>query len=71
MLLQDWLGPEGRKTIKYDSLHWGEGEDVNDYELMWTTLEAAVSPECDKIVASKNLKRTGSETWEKQSLFCH
>ncbi|PFX14760.1 Transposon Ty3-G Gag-Pol polyprotein [Stylophora pistillata] len=39
MLVQDWLGPEGQKI--YDSLDWGEGEDVNNYELMRTKLEGA------------------------------
>ena len=28
ILVQDWLGPEGQKI--YDSLDWGEGEDVNN-----------------------------------------
>ena len=52
ILVQDWLGPEGQKL--YDSLDWGEGEDVNNYELMWSKLEGAVSAECNEIVASKN-----------------
>ena len=47
-LVQDWLGPEGQKI--YDSLDWSEDEDVNDYDLMWTKLERAVSPECNEIV---------------------
>ena len=34
ILVQDWLGTEGKKI--YDSLDWADGEDVNDYELMWT-----------------------------------
>ena len=51
ILVQDWLGPEGQKI--YDSLDWGEDEDVNNYELMWTKLEVAVSAECNEIVASK------------------
>ena len=54
ILVQDWLGPEGEKI--YDSLDWGEAEDVNDYELMWTKLEGAVSAECNEIVASKKFK---------------
>jgi len=32
ILVRDWLGLEGQKI--YDSLDWGEAEDVNDYELM-------------------------------------
>ena len=40
----------------YDSLDWAEGEGVNDYELMWTKLERAVSPGCNEIVASKKFK---------------
>ncbi len=54
ILVQDWLGTEGQKI--YDSLDRAEGEDVNDYELMWTKLEGAVSPECNEIVASKKFK---------------
>ena len=54
ILVQDWLGPEGQKI--YDSLDWGEDEDVNNYELMWTKLEGAVSAECNEIVASKKFK---------------
>ena len=54
ILVQDWLGPEGQKI--YDSLDWFEGEDVNNYDLMWTKLERAVSPECNEIVASKKFK---------------
>ena len=54
ILVQDWLGPEGQKI--YDSLDWFEGEDVNDYDLMLTKLERAVSPECIEIVASKKFK---------------
>ena len=54
ILVQDWLGPEGQKI--YDSLDWFEGEDVNDYDLMWTKLERAVSPECNETVASKKFK---------------
>ena len=54
ILVQDWLGPEGQKI--YDSLDWFEGEDVNDYDLMWTKMEQAVSLECNQIVASKKFK---------------
>ena len=54
ILVQDWLGPEGQKI--YDSLDWGEDEDVNNYELMWTKLEGAVSAECNEIVASKKFE---------------
>ena len=54
ILVQDWLGPEGPKI--YDSLDWGEDEDVNNYELMLTKLEGAVSAECNEIVASKKFK---------------
>ena len=53
-LVQDWLGSEGQKI--YDSLDWFEDEDVIDYDLMWTKLERAVSPECNEIVASKKFK---------------
>ena len=54
ILVQDWLGPEGQKI--YESLNWGDDEDVNNYELMWTKLEGAVSAECNEIVASKKFK---------------
>ena len=54
ILVQDWLGPEGQKI--YDSLDWSEDEDVNDYDLMSTKLERAVSPECNEIVAAKKFK---------------
>ena len=54
ILVQDWLGPEGQKI--YDGLDWSEDEDVNDYDLMWTKLERAVSPECNEIVAAKKFK---------------
>ena len=54
ILVQDWLRPEGQKI--YDSLDWSEDEDVNDYDLMWTKLERAVSPECNEIVAAKKFK---------------
>ena len=54
ILVQDWLGPEGHKI--HGSLGCGEGEYVNNYELMWTTLEGAVSAECNEIVASKKFK---------------
>ena len=53
-LVKDWLSPEGQKI--YDSLDWFEGEDVNGYDLMWTKLERAVSPECNETVASKKFK---------------
>ena len=49
--VQDWLGPEGQKI--YDR---GEGEDVNNYELMWTKLKGAVSARCNEIAASKKFK---------------
>ena len=55
ILVQDWLGPEGQKI--YDSLDWFEGEDINDYDLMWTKLQRAVSPEGNEIVASKKFKK--------------
>lgn len=54
ILVQDWLGPEGQKI--YDSLDWGEGEEVNNDEPMWTKLEGAVSAECNEIVTSKKFK---------------
>ena len=60
ILVQDWLGPERQKI--YDSLDWGEGEDVNNYELMWTKLEGVVSAECNEIIASKDIQGTSSET---------
>ena len=37
-------------------MDWGEGEDVNNCELLWTKLEGAVSAECNEIVASKKFK---------------
>ena len=67
ILVQDWLGPEGQKI--YDSLDWAEGEDVNDYELMWTKLEGAVSPECNEIVASKKLKERVQKPGETLTAF--
>ena len=62
ILVQDWLGEEGQKI--YDSLDWQEGEDVNDYDLMWTKLETAVRPECNEIVASKKFKERMQKTGE-------
>lgn len=38
------------------SLTWSEDKDVNDYDLMWTKLERAVSPKCNEIVAAKKVK---------------
>ena len=54
ILVQDWLRPEGQKI--YDSLDWGKDEDVNNYELMWTKLEGAVSAECNEILSSKKFR---------------
>ena len=45
---------EERKSILVQDWHsfdWGEGEDVNNYKLMWTKREGAVSAECNEIVA--------------------
>ena len=67
ILVQDWLGPEGQKI--YDSLDWAEGEDVNDYELMWTKLEGAVGPECNEIVASKKFKERVQKPGETITAF--
>ena len=67
ILVQDWLGPEGQKI--YDSLDWFEGEDVNDYDLMWTKLERAVSPECNEIVASKKFKERVQKPGELRTAF--
>ena len=67
VLVQDWLGPEGQKI--YDSLDWEEGEDVNNYELMWTKLEGAVSPECNEIVASKKFKERVQKPGETITVF--
>ena len=67
VLVQDWLGPEGQKI--YDSLDWEEGEDVNNYELMWTKLEGAVSPECNEIVASKKFKERVQKPGETITAF--
>ena len=67
ILVQDWLGPEGQKI--YDSLDWFEGEDVNDYDLMWTKLERAVSPECNEIVASKKFKERVQKPGETITAF--
>ena len=55
ILVQDWLGPEGQKI--YDSLDWFEGEDINDYDLMWTKLQRAVSLEGNEIFNSKKFKK--------------
>ena len=66
-LVQDRLGPEGQKI--YDSLDWGKGEEVNNYEQMWTKLEAAVSAECNEIVASKKINsRNEFRNLKRQSL---
>ena len=35
---------------------WSEDEDVNDYDLLWTKLERAVSSECNEIVAAEKFK---------------
>ena len=67
ILVQDWLRPEGQMI--YDSLVWAEGEDVNDYELMWTKLERAVSPECNEIVASKKFKAREKKPGETITAF--
>ena len=67
ILVQDWLGPEGQKI--YDSLDWAEGEDVNNYELMWTKLEGPVSPECNEIVASKKFKERVQKPGETITAF--
>ena len=67
ILVQDWLGPEGQKI--YDSLDWSEGEDVNNYELMWTKLEGAVSAECNEIVASKKFKERAQKPKETITSF--
>ena len=66
-LVQDWLGPEDQKI--YDSLDWGDDEDVNNYELMWTKLEGAVSAECNEIVASKKVKERIQKPKETITLF--
>ena len=67
ILVQDWLGPEGQKI--YDSLDWFEGEDVNDYDLMWTKLERPVSPESNEIVASKKFKERVQKPGESITAF--
>ena len=67
ILVQDWLGPEGQKI--YYSLDWGDDEDVNSYELMWTKLEGAVSAECNEIVASKKVKERIQKPKETITLF--
>ena len=67
ILVQDWLGPEGQMI--YDSLDWFEGEDVHDYDLMWTKLERAVSPECNEIVASKKFKERVQKPRETVTAF--
>ena len=67
ILVQDWLGPESQKI--YDSLDWFEGEDVNDYDLMWTKLERAVSAECNEIVASKKFKERVQKPGETITAF--
>lgn len=54
ILVQAWLGTVGQKI--YDRFNWPEGKDVNNYELMWTKPERAISPECSDIVASKKFK---------------
>ena len=53
------------------SLDWFEGEDVNDYDLMWTKLERAVSPECNEVVASKKFKERVQKPGESITAFCH
>ena len=51
------------------SLDWFEGEDVNDYDLMWTKLERAVSPECNEVVASKKFKERVQKPGESITAF--
>ena len=61
ILVHDRLGPEGQNI--YDSLDWGENEDVNNYELIWTKLEGALSAECHETPRSfKEIPGTSSET---------
>ena len=67
ILVQDWLGPEGQKT--YDSLDWAVCKDANDYKLMWTTLERAVRPECNEIVASTKFKERVQKPGETVTVF--
>ena len=67
ILVQDWLGPEGQKI--YYSLDWGDDEDVNSHELMWTKLEGVVSAECNEIVASKKVKERIQKPKETITLF--
>ena len=67
VLSQDWLAPEARKI--YDSLDWEEGEDVNNYEQMWTKLEKAVSPECNETVPSKKFKERVQKPGETITAF--
>ena len=70
ILVQNWLGPEGQKI--YDSLDcFEEGEDENDYDLMWTKLERVVSSELNEIVASKKFKERVQKTWRDNNCFCH
>ena len=54
---------------QFDSLDWGEGEDVNNYELMWTKLEGAVCAECNEIIASKKFKERGQKPKETITSF--
>ena len=67
ILVQDWLEPEGQRI--YDSLDWFEGEVINDYDLMRTKLERAVSPECNEIVASKKCKERVQKAGETITVF--
>ena len=67
ILVQDWLGLEGQKI--YDSLDWFEGEKVNDYDLMRTKLERAVSPKSNEIVASKKFKERVQKPGESITAF--
>ena len=58
-----------RRPKIYDSLDWLEGEDINDYDLMWTKMERAVSPECNEIVASKKFKERMQKPGETITVF--
>ena len=53
----------------YDSLDWFEGEDINDYDLMWTKMERAVSPECNEILVSKKFKERMQKPAETITVF--
>ena len=55
--VKDLLGQEGQKI--FDTLDSAEGEDTNDFDLVWTKQGGAANLECNEIDSSKKFKREG------------